>query len=135
MPGNRKGFRVKGKLDSFAIKGASLLPMGRGNFILTLNADIRRGIRKKKGAQLNVKLQVDTDEYQINADFMACLEDDPDAKKHFDSLSRSHRNYFSKWIESAKTDPTKTKRIAMAVNALSKKWGFPEMMRNRKKEF
>ena len=48
MPGNRKGFRVKGKLDSFPFKGVALLPMGGGNFILTLNADIRKGIRKKK---------------------------------------------------------------------------------------
>ena len=134
MPGNRKGFRVKGKLDSFTIKGIAVLPMGGGNFILTLNADLRRGIHKKKGAMLNVKLQVDTEGYQLNADFVACLDDDPDAKKHFDTLTRSHRNYFSKWIDSAKTEQTKTKRIAMAVNALSIKWGFPEMLRSSRKE-
>jgi len=135
MPGNRKGFRVKGKLDSFSIKGIALIPMGGGNFILTLNANLRRGIRKKKGAMLNVKLQVDPDEYQLNADFVACLEYDPDAIKHFDTLTKSHRNYFSKWIDSAKTEPTKVKRITMAVNALSKKWGYPEMLRNSKKDF
>jgi hypothetical protein len=28
----------------------------------------------------------------------------------------------------------KIKRIAMAVNALSKKWGYPEMIRNSKKD-
>ena len=133
MPGNRKGFRVKGKLDTFSIKGIALLPIGGGNFILTLNADLRRGIRKKKGAMLNVKLQVDPEGYKLNDDFMACLKDDPTAKKFFDTLAGSHRNYFSKWIDSAKTEPTKIKRIAMAVNALSKKWGFPEMLRNSKK--
>jgi uncharacterized protein YdeI (YjbR/CyaY-like superfamily) len=108
--------------------------MGGGNFILTLNADLRRAIRKKKGAMLNVKLQVDPEGYQLNEDFMACLNDDPAAKNFFDTLSGSHRNYFSKWIDSAKTEPTKTKRIAMAVNALSKKWGYPEMLRNSKKD-
>ena len=135
MPGNRKGFRVKGKLDSFSIKGIALLPMGGGNFILTLNADLRRGIRKKKGAMLNVKLQVDPKGYKLNEDFIACLNDDSAAKTFFDTLSGSHRNYFSKWIDSAKTEPTKTKRIAMAVNALSKKWGYPEMIRNSRKDF
>ena len=134
IPGNKKGFRVKGKLDNFPIKGIALLPMGGGNFILTLNADLRRGIHKKKGAMLNVKLQVDSEGYKLNEDFIACLNDDPIAKKHFDTLSRSHRNYFSKWIDSAKTERTKIKRIAMAVNALSKKWGYPEMMRNSKKD-
>ena len=134
LPGNRKGFRVKGKLDSFTFKGIALLPMGGGNFILTLNADIRKGIRKKKGAMLNVKLQVDPDGYVLNKDFMTCLNDDPVAKMFFDTLSGSHRNYFSKWIDSAKTEPTKTKRIAMAVNALAKKWGFPEMIKNSRKD-
>lgn len=135
MPGNRKGFRVKGKLDSYPFKGIALLPMGGGNFILTLNADIRKGIRKKTGAMLKVKLQVDPAGYQLNKDFMACLDDDPPARGFFDTLSGSHRNYFSKWIDSAKTEPTKIKRITMAVNALSKKWGYPEMLRNGKKDF
>ena len=134
MPGNRKGFRVKGKLDSFAIKGIALLPMGGGNFILTLNADLRRGIRKRKGAMLSVKLQVDPEGYRLNKDFIACLNDDPTARIFFDSLSGSHRNYFSKWIDSAKTEPTRVKRIAMAVNALSKKWGYCEMIRNSRRD-
>jgi len=135
MPGNRRGFRVKGKLDDLSIKGIALIPMGGGNFIIPLNADLRKGIRKKKGAMLNVRLQVDPEGYKLNEDFMACLSDDPSAKKFFDTLSGSHRNYFSKWIDAAKTEPTKTKRIAMAVNALSKKWGYPEMIRNSKKDF
>ena len=135
MPGNRKGFRVKGKLDSFSIKGVALIPMGGGDFILTLNSDLRKGIRKKKGAMLNVRLQFDPAGYQLNPDFVACLEDDPDAKTFFETLTKSHRNYFSKWIDSAKTDATKTKRIAMAVNALSKKWGYPEMLRNSRMDF
>ena len=134
VPGNKKGFRVKGKLDNYAIAHIALLPMGGGNFILTLNADLRRGIHKKKGAMLEVKLQVDPEGYKLNEDFIACLNDEPTGRKFFDSLSGSHRNYFSKWIDSAKTEPTKIKRIAMAVNALSKKWGYPEMLRNSKKD-
>ena len=134
IPGNRKGFRVKGKLDNFIIRGIALLPMGGGNFILTLNARLRKGIRKKKGAMLEVKLQVDKEGYTLNEDFMACLEDEPAAKRHFFTLTGSHRNYFSKWIDSAKTEPTKTKRIAMAINALSKNWGYPEMIRNNRKD-
>ena len=71
ISGNKKGFRVKGKLDNFPIKGIALLPMGGGNFILTLNADLRRGIHKRKGAMLNVKLQVDPEGYKLNEDFVA----------------------------------------------------------------
>lgn len=134
MPGNKKGFRVKGKLDNFSIKRIALLPMGGGIFIMPLNAAMRKGIGKRKGAMLQVKLEVDETKFVHNKDFMACLDDDPPAKKHFAALTKSHREYFSKWIDAAKTEPTKTKRIAMAVNALAKKWGFPEMLRNSKKE-
>jgi hypothetical protein len=135
IPGNKRAFRVKGKLDNYPIKRIALMPMGGGSFIMPLNITMRKGIGKKKGAMLKVQLQVDESAFQFNKDFMACLNDDPPAKKFFSSLPKSHQEYFSKWIDSAKTEPTKTKRIALAVNALSKKWGYPEMLRNSRKDF
>src|SRR5947208_3349524 len=42
-PGNKKSFRVKGKLDNYAIKKVALLPMGEGNFIMPFNAGMRKG--------------------------------------------------------------------------------------------
>ncbi len=133
MPGNKKGFRVKGKLDQFPVKRIALLPMGGGKFIMPLNAEIRKGIRKKKGAMLQVQIEIDRTPFKPNNDFIRCLDDDPPAKKFFSSLPKSHQDYFSKWIDSAKTDPTKDKRIATAVTALSRKMGFPEMLRSNKK--
>ncbi|HSZ87631.1 MAG TPA: DUF1905 domain-containing protein, partial [Puia sp.] len=53
-PGNKKPFRVKGKLDNYFIKGIALMPMGDGSFIMPLNAAIRKGIGKRKGAMLKV---------------------------------------------------------------------------------
>lgn len=131
-PGNKKGFRVKGQLDSFSISGIALLPMGRGNFIMPLNAAIRKGIGKRQGAMLQVKLEEDKTEYELNADLLECLSDDPSALVFFNTLPGSHRRYFSKWIESAKTEETYARRIAMAVNALAKKQGYPEMLRAAK---
>ena len=133
-PGVKKSYRVKGKLDNFKIKGIALVPMGGGAFIIAMNADLRKGTGKKNGAMLQVSLEVDKEPLKLNADFLDCLADDPPAKKHYESLTQGHQNYFSKWIESAKTESTKTKRIAMAINALSKKWGFPEMLHNNRKE-
>ena len=79
---------------------------------------------------VKVKLEADDSAFIFNADFMKCLDFEPDAKKFFKTLTGSHQRYFSKWIDSAKTEPTKTKRIAMAVNALAKKWGYPQMLRD-----
>ncbi len=131
-PGNRKEFKVKGKLDKYEIKRVSLLPMGGGKFILVLNAALRKGIAKKHGAMLNVQLQEDKSGFIFNKDFIECLDDEPTAKKYFESLTGSHQRYFSKWIDDAKTEPTKVKRISLAVNALAKQWGYPEMIRGQK---
>lgn len=133
MPGNKKGFRVKGKLDNFSITRIALIPMGGGKFIMPLNATMRKGTGKRKGAMLKVQLQVDETPFEPNKDFLSCLDDDPPAKKFFASLPKSHRDYFSKWIDTAKTEPTKIKKIAIAVTALSRKMGFPEMLRSNKK--
>lgn len=128
-PGNKKSFRVKGKLDNYKISGIALLPMGGGCFIMPLNVDMRKGVGKRHGAMLKVQLEEDKAGFIFNKDFMDCLADEPKAKEFFQSLTGSHQKYFSKWIDSAKTDETKAKRIAMAVNALVKKWGYPQMLR------
>lgn len=78
---------------------------------------------------VNVELTEDKSAFKFNDDFLECLRDDPTADTHFQSLTGSHQRYFSKWIDSAKTETTRVKRITMAVNALAKKWGYPEMIR------
>jgi hypothetical protein len=133
-PGNKKEFKVKGKLDKHPIKRVSLLPMGGGIFIMAINAALRKAIGKRHGAMLKVQLQADESPFIFNADFIDCLNDEPTAKKFFETLPGSHMRYFSKWIDEAKTDPTKTKRIALAVTALSKKLGYGEMIRGQQKK-
>lgn len=132
-PGNKKTFAVKGKLDQHPIKQTSMLPIGNGTFIIPLNAAIRKAIGKGKGAMLKVQLTEDTIPYQLNKEFTECLEDEPAAKEYFNSLPKSFKNYYSKWIESAKTEPTRTKRIALAVSTLALKIGFGEMIRSQRK--
>ncbi|MBS1620481.1 MAG: DUF1905 domain-containing protein [Bacteroidetes bacterium] len=132
-PGSKKSFRVKGKLDQYSIKYIALLPMGGGSFIMALNKAMRKGIRKNKGAMIKVQLEEDQDLYQLNKDFLECLNDEPEGESYFRALPKSHQDYYSKWIESAKTEQTRTKRIAMAVSSLSKKLGFPEMLRTERK--
>ena len=132
--GNKKPFRVKGKLDNYSIKSVALIPMGGGKFIMALNKTMRKGFGKGKGAMLKVQLEVDTKAYQLNKDLVECLHDDPKALAFFKTLAKSHQNYFSKWIDGAKTGATKTKRIAQTVNGLGKHQNFGEMLRALKKD-
>ncbi len=132
IPGNKKTFRVKGYLDSYALKGKALIPMGGGDFVMALNAGIRKAIGKTQGATLVVKIEVDKKSIQPPADLLECLADEPKALEYFETITNGHRNYFINWIESAKTDGTKAKRIACTVNALSKKWDYGKMIRSMK---
>lgn len=133
-PNNRKAFRVKGSLDAYSYNGVNLVPIGEGNYILALNATMRKAIKKQQGDLVLVKMEVDKAEVKLSEDFMECLEDDVDAKTYFLSLPKGHQRYFSNWIESAKTEATKAKRIAQAIVALSKHMGYPEMIRSNKKQ-
>ncbi|MEO5947904.1 MAG: DUF1905 domain-containing protein, partial [Chitinophagaceae bacterium] len=86
-PGNKMSFRVNGKLDDFKIDGIALIPMGGGIFIMALNAGLRKGIGKRKGAMLQVQLSVDEKGFVFNKDFMDCLADEPTANSFFKSLT------------------------------------------------
>lgn len=134
MPGNKKSFRVKGCLDTYTFHGIALLPMGNGGFIMALNAAIRKAIRKNKGAMLQVQMQVDTNPVKPPAELIECLQDEPVALQHFYGLPKSYQNYFTRWIESAKTQATKTKRIALAVSAMHKGIDFGSMIRSIKND-
>jgi hypothetical protein len=131
-PGCRVSFRVKGSIDNCEISGVALMPMGDGNFILPFNAGMRKATGKSAGATVRVRLTVDVTQYKLSKDLMACLRDDPAAYDFFKTLPGSHQRYFSKWIDSAKTAATRTKRLVMAVEALSRRMGYGEMIRANK---
>jgi hypothetical protein len=134
-PGNNKSFRVKGMLDGLAVAGMALMPMGGGNFILALKADVRKAIRKHAGAMLTVKLEEDKDyKVEVPSDLQECFDFEPEAFDQFNSLPKSHRDYFIKWIDSAKTNETRAKRIVNTMNAMLRKWDYGTMIREMRKE-
>ncbi|MDB5003580.1 MAG: hypothetical protein JWQ34_1805 [Mucilaginibacter sp.] len=134
-PNNKKAFRVRGMLDSFAIEGFALMPMGDGKFIMPIKAEIRKSIRKEAGAMLTVKLEEHKDfKVLVPTDLQDCFDFDPEAEAQFNSLAMSHRNYFIKWIESAKTNETRAKRIINTVNAMLRKWDYNVMIREMRND-
>lgn len=132
QPASRKTFRVKGKIDAFAIKGVALMPMGDGSFMLPVNAGMRKGIGKKKGAMVKLAITIDKAPPALPPALKECLEDEPEAMAFFQQLNLSHRNYFIKWIESVKNEMTQAKRIAQTIDALLLKQNFVDMMHAHK---
>jgi hypothetical protein len=133
-PGNKKIFRVKGKLDSVSIKQVALFPRGDGDFIMALKKELVKKLGKLRGETLTAELEEDTSEIPISPDLLDCLQDDRDALKTFNKLSPGHQRYYSNWIESAKTPETKAKRIVQALNGLAKGLHYGEMMRELKEQ-
>ena len=132
LPGNRKAFRVKGRLDDHSIRQVSLLPMGDGDFIMAFNAAMRKGTGKREGAMVAVVLEVDKSELEMPPDFAEWLEEDEDAKRYFYSIPKSHQHYWIKWLGSVKGEAARQNRLERAVAALARGWGFAEMLRAEK---
>ncbi|MBK7374843.1 MAG: DUF1905 domain-containing protein [Chitinophagaceae bacterium] len=133
-PGVKRSYRVKGKLDAYKIEKTALIPMGEGDFIIPINAAIRKGLGKRKGATVKVQLEIDHSPILPPGELIECLKDEPEAYKYFNSLPQSHRNYFTKWIGSAKTEPTKIKRIALVIKTMVRKMDFGAMLREERDE-
>ncbi len=131
-PGVRRTFRVKGKIDAYEFSGLNLLPMGKGVFILPINQNVRRIIKKKENDTVEIEINLDLTSFELDNDFLEYLETEKNALNFFNTLTRSHQNYFSKWISSAKSPITKANRISETVIALSKKQNYSEMIRSKK---
>ncbi len=128
-PGVKKGYRVKGKLDKYSIKGVSIMPVGGGDFMIPINKEMRTAIKKRKGESIKVQIEFDPDEKKISDELLECLKDDPRILEIFQTMPVSHQRYYSNWVETAKTEPTKAKRIAKIMVGLSKGLSFGETMR------
>jgi len=130
-PGYKQVFRVRGEIDGHVFSGLALMPKGEGDYFLAINGRIRRVLGKGVGDVLSLSLEEDKDfTIELPEDLEVCLlDDEDDLMGRFMALAKSHRNYFIKYITEAKTEPTRTKRIAMTVEAMTLGLDFGAMIR------
>ena len=131
---DKKEFRVKGVIDDVKFDRMATYPIGDGNFIIAINAELRKKLGKKEGAMVSLKISLDKSAPLQSEELIEALNDDKIAKKQFDSLLLSHRNYFHRYVYTAKGMDTKAGRIVNIINAMYKKQNFGEMIRSLKKE-
>lgn len=129
----KKSFRVKGKLGQISIEGLATVPMGEGDFIIALKTSLRKQLKKEAGAVVQVQLEEDPDfEIQMPEDLEICLSDEPEHLRKFLQLPKSHQNWYINWLNAAKTEATRTKRIVKIISAMDRGLEFGEMMREGK---
>jgi hypothetical protein len=132
-PNCKVSYRVKGSIDTTPISGIGIVPMGGGDFILALKAELRKQLNKEAGAEVFVQLELDpTFKIEMPVELELCLQEDERCKDNFLKLPKSHQNYYINWYNAAKTEPTRLKRLIAIYKAMEDQLTFPEMMRANK---
>ena len=98
---------------------STVAPLG-GVHMLPVSAEIRERAGVAAGDEVEVDIELDTEprEVTVPPDFAAALDRDADAKRSFDGLSYSNKRRYVLSIEEAKTDETRQRRIAKAIDTL-----------------
>src|SRR6267143_199516 len=116
--GSGKRPKVRVTINGYTYR-SSVAPMG-GRFMLGVSAEVRDRAGVAGGDMLDVEIELDTAprEVSVPPDFAAALKRDADAKRFFDGLSYSKKQWFVLSIEGAKTAETRQRRITNAMSRL-----------------
>lgn len=115
----KKRVKVKAWFDGEFYQG-SLVRMGGSDHILGIRKDIREKIGKSIGDIIAVILEEDTEPRQviIPSDLQAALDQEPVAQAAFAGLAYSHQKEYVQWVEGAKREQTRQKRIDETIRLL-----------------
>jgi hypothetical protein len=113
-----KRFPVVATVNGYTWR-ASVTRMG-GEFLLGLSRAVREAAAVEAGDTVEVELVLDTTPRDVEppAALANALAGDPVAKAKFDALAFTHRKEYSRWIEEAKRDDTRERRVAQALEML-----------------
>ncbi len=91
-----------------------------GEYMVGVSAENRAGAGVSGGDEVDVDIELDTEprEVTVPSDLAAALDGDADAKRFFESLSYSQKQWFVLPIEGAKKPETRERRIDKAVAML-----------------
>ena len=92
----------------------------RGRYFVPLSKANREAARVAAGDEVAVEIEVDAEprNVAIPADLADALADDATARAFFDRLSYTHRKEWVRWVEEAKKEETRTRRIAKTIESL-----------------
>jgi len=118
--GTRGQLKVKGTINGIPFRN-TLMPNGDGTHYLVVKQSIRDETGLSAGDIVHVVLEPDMEERTVDVpeDFKSALDMDKAAASVYDKLSYSHRKEYVDWIDSAKKEETRAKRIGKAIEMLA----------------
>jgi hypothetical protein len=92
----------------------------RGKFLLGLNRAVRQEAGVDAGDTVEVELELDTAPREVTLPqaLADALAEDSEARAAFERLAYTHRKEYTRWIEEAKRDETRQRRVAQALEGL-----------------
>jgi hypothetical protein len=92
----------------------------RGEFLLGLNREVREGAGVDAGDSVEVELALDAAprEVDVPESLALALAGDPAARAAFEAMAYTHRKEYARWIEEAKRDETRQRRVTQAMQML-----------------
>jgi hypothetical protein len=91
-----------------------------GEFMVGLNKEVRTGAGVQAGDTVSLELTLDAEPRTVEVPpaLAEALDADPEAKTTFEGLAFTHRKEFARWIEEAKRDETRTRRVTQALDMI-----------------
>lgn len=111
--------KVRVLFDDFEVAEMGLMSLGNGRRFLPVKAEIRKATGKQAGEQMRVQLFALINELDIRSEFLLCLEDDPEALKHFNSWKMEEKEKYISWIEQGQNTEQQVERMAKAVDRIA----------------
>ena len=112
--------QVRGTVNGVPFRG-SALPYGDGSHFVAVNKAIRDQAGVTQGDTVSVALERDDESRVLTVpdDLRRALDAHPAAGAAFATFSYSHKREYLAWIESAKTEATRQRRIQSAVEKIA----------------
>lgn len=107
--------KVRGKIDDHEFSNVHLMPLGNGNLVLAVKAELKKKLKKEAPDTVHVTIYADDTPLIVPEDLLLCMEDEAGLAEKFQSYANGQKKAFVDWINSAKTQQARIDRIAKTI--------------------
>jgi hypothetical protein len=117
--GKKARVSVAGTMNGFAFR-SSVFPNGDGTHHMMVNKEMREGAAAKPGDRVRMMIEPDNAPRDVTPpeDLAAALAQAPQSAERFATMSYSCKKEYVEWIEQAKQEATRARRIVKAVEMI-----------------
>jgi hypothetical protein len=114
----KKRFPVRATINGYSWR-TSVTPM-RGENLLGLSKEVRKSAGVEAGDTVEVMIELDEEPREVEVpDALAkALAGDDRARAAYEGMSFTHRKEYARWIDDARREETREKRVAQALEML-----------------